>query len=183
MGRVVSWQFNPDDYNENSFSPIPEGEYRVRIQAVEETTSSKGNRMLKITLAVSGYRTKLWKYIVLDNSSAEAAKRTNQRLGELFNSFNITKGNMEIDSWINHVGGVKVRHVKGDDGQTRAEVHYFLKRFVVDRLPAWRTNDNSSDGMNTSAPVEDTDFYPEETAFMAPPQPDIPNPMEDIIPF
>ena len=31
----MAWIFNPNDYEEKDFSPIPAGEHRVRIEDVE----------------------------------------------------------------------------------------------------------------------------------------------------
>lgn len=136
--------FNPEDYNENAYAPIPEGKYRVRIENAEDQISKSGKSMIKITLAVSGYNVKLWSYIVLDDSSKENIRLTNWRLGSVWNSFNIQQNNLNLQDWIGRVGGVKVKHSKDQDGNDRAEVQYFLKRSEVDKLPAWREGSSSA---------------------------------------
>ena len=135
---MIDWTYNPDDYNENAFTLIPAGKHRVRIEnAQEKIAHSSGSEMIELTLAVSGYNTKVWKYIVLDRSSVEKEKRTNQWLGSVFSSFNITPGNFNLSSWQGKIGGAFIRHGKNINGNERAEVYYFLPRNQVDELPAW----------------------------------------------
>ena len=131
---MANWTFNPADYSANDFAPIPAGDHRVRIANVEEQKSSKGNDMLKITLDVSGHGSTLWYYIVFmpDNPSM-----TNQKLGQLFDSFGIQPGNMNISSWFGKVGGCRVKH-ELYNGENSAKVNYFLSRSKVDKLPAWQ---------------------------------------------
>lgn len=133
------WEhYNPDDFSENDYGLIPAGKYRVRIEDAEEATSHSGKNMIKLTLAVSGYRSKMWSYVVLDATTPEQVKATNRRLGAIFNSFGIPEGNMHLDSWRGCVGGAKIRHSKDANDNDRAEVHYFLYRKEVDKLPAWQ---------------------------------------------
>ena len=82
----MAWTFNPNEYEESSFSIIPVGDHRVRINDVISKKSKAGNDMYEITLDVSGYGSKLWFYLVLDPSDP---KKTNQRIGTFFDSFGI----------------------------------------------------------------------------------------------
>ncbi|MBQ4432391.1 MAG: DnaJ domain-containing protein [Synergistaceae bacterium] len=136
--RMLWEHYNSDDFSENSYSLIPAGRYRVRIEDAEEATSHSGKNMIKLTLTVSGYRSKLWSYVVLDATTPEQVKATNRRLGSIFNSFGIPEGNMNLDSWRGYVGGAKIRHIKDANDNDRADVHYFLYRKEVDKLPAWQ---------------------------------------------
>ena len=162
---VLSYtRYNQDDFSENNYAPIPEGRYRVRIENAEEAFShNDGKQMIKLTLAVSGYSSKLWGYVIIDQSSPEAVKKTNQALGTVFNSFNISHGDLDLDHWIGRVGGVKVTHKVGNDGETRANVSYFLYRKEVDKLPAWRNPDGSaaSPQDNINPDMVDFDNLPE----------------------
>ena len=143
----MDWKFNPENYDPDGFSIIPEGNYRVRIDEAEEvTTRISGKPMIKLTLSVSGSNSKLWSYTVLDDSSEETRKRTDNYLGKIFDCFNIQLGNMDIASWVGKTGGAKIRHRKDDNGNTRADIHYFLKRKEVDALPAWRDDSSTSAG-------------------------------------
>lgn len=143
--------YNPDDYDENAFDLIPAGKHRVRIENAEDQVSKTGKPMIKLTLAVSGYNNKLWSYILLDNSTPEAVKQTNRRLGSLWHSFNIQPGNMNFQDWIGRVGGAQVRHSPDLNGNDRAEIHYFIKRQDVDCLPAWQEGKNSSQNPNVQS--------------------------------
>lgn len=155
--------FNPEDYNENAFGIIPVGKYRVRIEEAFDQVSKSGKDMIKITLSVSGYSSKIWYYLVLDNSTPESIKQTNQRLGSFWNSFRIPQGNLSYPDWRGRVGGIKVRHSKDHNGNDRADVHYFLKRSEVDTLPAWQeVNAHQSDNQQDQpVPQQDNaDFDP-----------------------
>lgn len=134
---MVNWDYNPDDYNADGYGLIPEGEYRVRIEKCEQILTRTGKDMFKLTLKVSGYNSNVWYYMVFDNTDEEARKRTNQRLGNIYDSFNIPKGNTEPADWQGKTGGVKIKHRLYDE-EMRAEAHYFLKRGKVDKLPEWQ---------------------------------------------
>jgi hypothetical protein len=123
---AIAWQFNSNDYEEQSFKPIPIGEHRVRIESVEEGTSNKGNPMLTMVLEVSGYNAKIWHYLVF---MADNQKFTNQRLGELFNSFGIQPGNLNTQTWIGKVGAAKVKH-ETYNGETSAKIAYFINQTI-----------------------------------------------------
>lgn len=130
---AINWNFNADDYKENDFAPIPVGDYRVRIASVEEKKSSKGNDMLEIKLDVSGYSSSLWYYLVFFHDNPQM---TNQKLGQIFDSFGITPGNMNFSSWVGKVGGARVFH-ELYNGENSAKIKYFLSRGKVDKLPTW----------------------------------------------
>lgn len=131
---AISWNFNADDYKENDFAPIPVGDHRVRIANVEEKQSQNGNDMLVLTLDVSGHSGSLWFYLVFMPNNPQI---TNQRLGQIFDSFGIQPGNMNFSSWVGKVGGARVKHEQYN-GKASAKVNYFLSRSKVDNLPAWQ---------------------------------------------
>jgi hypothetical protein len=137
---MVNWNFNAADYEETSFKPIPVGDHRVRIASAEEQMSSSGRQMIKLVLDVSGYNSTIWHFIVLlqDNQ-----KLTNQKLGELWNSFGIPQGNFNLNTWVGKVGAAKVKHEEYQ-GETNAKVAYFIKKDRQDKLPAWQEPNNAS---------------------------------------
>ena len=51
---MADWKYNPENYNPNGFTLIPEGNYRVRIDTAENKVSRSGKDMIKLTLSVSG---------------------------------------------------------------------------------------------------------------------------------
>lgn len=154
---MINWNFNADDYTENDFAPIPVGDHRVRIANVEEKKSSNSNDMLVLTLDVSGYSGSLWFYLVFMPNNP---KITNQRLGQIFDSFGIQPGNMNFSSWIGKVGGARVKHEQYN-GETSAKVNYFLSRSKVEALPAWQESAGKASvtgGGSTMAKVEDDEL-------------------------
>lgn len=150
----INWNFNATDYEETNFKPIPVGDHRVRIASAEEQTSNKGRQMIKLVLDVSGYGSAIWHYIVF---MPENEKLTNQKLGELWNSFGIQQGNFNLNSWVGKVGAAKVKH---DDynGEPSAKIAYFINKDRQSKLPAWQ-EPNSASASNFT-PVDDDGDLP-----------------------
>ena len=132
---MANWTFDATQYEEQDFSIIPVGDHRVRIDDVAERVSGKGNDMYEITLAVNGYNSKLWFYLVLDRNDP---KKTNQRLGEFFDSFGIADHSMGSGKqWIGKVGAVRVKHEEYN-GNMSAKVAYVINRKKQDKLEPWK---------------------------------------------
>lgn len=132
---MANWTFNPQEYSANVFAPIPAGDHRVRINDVVEKTFNSGNEGFEITLDVSGHNSKLWFFLVLDRGDT---KKTNQRIGTFFESFDI--GDFDLShyrGWIGKIGGVRVKHEEYQ-GNTKAKVAFCLSRKNQDKLPAWK---------------------------------------------
>lgn len=132
--------FNPDEYEERSFEPLPAGKYRVRIDNVEPKKSKNGNPYFAFELAVSGDNRKLWHNMVLTADK----KMTNDKLGAFFKAFGITDFNLNNwAKWPGKIGGAKVRIRPADDNfEARAEVHYFLSPEETAKLPEWKEPEN-----------------------------------------
>ena len=152
---MVNWNFNAADYEEQNFKPIPIGDHRVRIASAEEQTSSSGKQMIKLVLDVSGYNATIWHYIVFmpDNQ-----KLTNQKLGELWNSFGIPQGNFNLQSWVGKVGAAKVKH-EDYNGESNAKIAYFINKNKQDKLPAWK-DASSTNVLIDFTPVDDQGDLP-----------------------
>lgn len=132
---MINWKFDANQYDPNkSFELIPVGDHRVRIETVEEQTSKSGNDMLRLTLSVSGYGSKLFHYIVFMPDKPEI---TNQSLGSVFDSFGITPGDMNFYGWQWRVGAARVKHEQYD-GKPQAKIAYFLLRSKQGDLPPWQ---------------------------------------------
>lgn len=148
---MANWTFDPSQYEEKSFEIIPQGDYRARISEVEEKTFSSGNQGYEITLDINGYNSKMWFYLVLDPSNVA---RTNQRIGDFFNSFAITSTTMGTGKqWIGSVGAVRIKHEEYE-GQTRAKVAYCIARNRQDKLAPWK---NTAAPQNNFTVLEDSD--------------------------
>jgi hypothetical protein len=137
---AIQWQFNNNDYSEKSFAVIPVGEHRVRIEKAEETTSQAGNQMIKLMLEVSGHNGKIFHNVVFMNDNQQL---TNQKLGELFNSFDIQPGNFNLNTWVGRVGAAKVKH-EPYNGENQPKVAYFINRDRQASLPAWQEPSNKA---------------------------------------
>lgn len=132
---MANWNFDATQYKEQDFSIIPVGDHRVRIEDVIEKKFNSGNEGYEITLSVNGYNSKLWFYLVLDASNTE---RTNQRIGEFFNSFGITNTAMGTGKqWIGAVGAVRVKHEEYN-GNMSAKVGYCIAKNRQDKLAPWK---------------------------------------------
>lgn len=146
----MAWQFDPTQYEENSFSPIPEGDHRVRISDVIFKTFNSGNQGYEITLDVSGYGSRLWYYLVLNPADP---KKTNQKIGTFFDSFGITNFNMDnYAAWKGKIGAVRVVHEEYN-GENQAKVRFCLSRKNQSKLPPWKENGNAAAAPAQSAPT------------------------------
>jgi hypothetical protein len=148
---AIQWNFDNSQYQEHTFKPIPVGEHRVRIASAEEATSQAGNQMIKLTLDVSGYNSRIWHNVMF---LADKQELTNQKLGELFNSFGIQPGNFNLPTWIGKVGAAKVKH-ETYNGEVSPKVNYFIGKDRQDKLPAWVEPSNKAEltGQATVTPV------------------------------
>jgi hypothetical protein len=134
---MASWNYNPNEYTERTFAPIPEGDHRVTINNVVEKIFSSGNEGFEITLDVSGFDSKLWYYLVFDpNDSA----KTNQRIGMFFDSFAIRDHDFShFDSWVGKDGAVRVKH-NIYNGSKIANVAFCLSRSQQSKLATPQAN-------------------------------------------
>lgn len=152
---AIQWNFSSEDYQEKTFTVIPVGDHRVRIQSAEEQTSNSGRQMIKLVLEVSGYNSTVWHFIVF---MPENQKLTNQKLGEIFNSFGIQQGNFNLQQWVGKVGAAKIKHEEYN-GESSAKVAYFINKDRQDKLPVWK-EPNSASVSNNVAPIDNTGDLP-----------------------
>lgn len=137
---MANWIFNPAEYEEQDFAPVPVGDHRVRIADVAEKNFKSGNEGFEITLEVSGYNSKLWYYLVLDPTDT---KKTNQRIGSFFDSFGINEMNLAAyRNWQGKVGAVRVKHEEYN-GNTSAKVQYCISKAKQSALPEAKFNGNN----------------------------------------
>lgn len=134
---MLNWKYNPENYNTENQLVLP-GQYRVRIESAEEQTSKTGKPMIKLTLKVSGTNSRIWYYMVFDDSTPEARQWTDSRLGRIYDSFNITPGNLNLYDWKGKVGAAEIKNEPDNQGTMRAAIKHFIQRNKQDILPAWQ---------------------------------------------
>lgn len=151
------WNFDPNQYEASEFSIIPQGDHRVRIEDVEfKKSKNSGNDMFEITLSVSGHGGHVWYYLTLDPSDP---KKTNQKIGTLFESFGITDYSMaNYPRWKGKVGGARIIHEEYN-GEQRAKVRFLLSKKNQEKLaPAKFGNSvSAAPAANNFAPIDDDD--------------------------
>lgn len=130
-----NWNYNPDDYNANTSGILAEGDYRVCISSAVPTVAKTGTHGLEITLDVNGHSNNLKHYIWFNPNDVQ---RTNQKLGQFFNSFDIGPNDQNSCApWIDKMGAVHVVHSEYK-GRTIAKVAYCIERDKQDKLPEWQ---------------------------------------------
>lgn len=141
---INAWRFDPNNYDpEGAFPVVPVGTHRVRIEEAEEKQSRTGKDMIKLTLSVSGQKGKLWYYLVFDPDNKQM---TDQNLGSVWESFNLTVGDLNSLNWKGKVGACAVKHKPREDDPSKmqAQVSYFLTRRKQEELPAWTEPDGNA---------------------------------------
>ena len=128
----MEWNYQRE---ESTFEEIPVGEHRVRIADAEKAISKNGNDMLVLTLDVSGYKSRLWHYVVFMPDHPEI---TNRNLTSIFDSFGIADGDFNLANWKGKVGACMT---KQDEFGTK--VRYFLSRKKQEKLPPWQEPDSA----------------------------------------
>lgn len=158
------WNFDPNQYEEKEgFTIIPVGDHRVRINdVISKKSKNTGNDMFEIVLDVSGHSSKLWYYLVLDPADP---KKTNQRIGDFFNSFGITDYNMaNYPRWKGKVGAVRVVHDEYN-GEQQAKVRFCLNRKNQDKLPPAKFNTEATATTATAGNFTPVDVSDDELPF------------------
>ena len=123
----MEWNYQRE---ESTFEEIPVGEHRVRIADAQKAISKNGNDMLVLTLDVSGYKSRLWHYVVFMPDHPEI---TNRNLTSIFDSFGIADGDFNLANWKGKVGACVT---KQDEYGTK--VNYFINRRKQRELPPWK---------------------------------------------
>ena len=91
----------------------------------------------------------------------ENVKLTNQKLGELWNSFDIPQGNFNLQSWVGKVGGAKIKH-EMYEGETSPKIAYFISRDRQDNLAPWQEKAASTPITSVMEEMEEVDNLPWE---------------------
>ena len=141
---MINWSYNPEDYGR--IKPITPGNYRVRIEKAEEQVSKSGRDMIKMTLKVSGHNQLIFHYFVF---VPEYPEMTNDRLGQIFDSFGIEPGNLNVLDWKGKVGAAEIKNEVDNQGNMQNRINFFIKRDKQASLPAWQENPVRQAKVNT----------------------------------
>lgn len=135
---MINWEFDPSNVEERSFEPLPPGDYRVRIEDVEQGEGKY--EYYKVTLKVSRDNRRLWYYLSFMTGKSKNGKDlkaiTDTNLHNLWNSFGIDEGDLDYNHWIGKVGACRVKH-EMYNGEPQARVSYFISKDRQDKLPPW----------------------------------------------
>lgn len=144
----MDWNF---ERAERQFDVLPEGDYRIRVAAVDKAVSKNGNDMLAMQFDVSGRTQMLFHYIVFMKDRPEI---TNRMLTQFFDSFkDIPEGDFNLQNWIGKVGACRVKHEEYQ-GNPSAKIRYFIKADKQGDLPPWQ-EPSSSGGFETIAEADE----------------------------
>ena len=132
---MINWDYNANDYDVTKTGKsnlLPEGKYRVRIIEAYQTKAYNGTEGLEIWLNVIGHNHTLRHYIWYNHDNKV---RTNQLLGEFFDSFDIQdKDRTDHSYWYDKEGAVYV--VQGEyKGRTIAKIAFCISRNQQEQVP------------------------------------------------
>lgn len=144
-----NWNFKP----ESGFESIAAGDHRLRVASCEKAVSQKGNDMLVLKFAVSGYAKQIWHYIVFLPDKPEI---TNRMLTQFFDSFDIERGNFNMQSYIGKTGAARVKI----DENGYEKISYFLSGKKKDELPAWKEPKTNQAGVTLTEVTDNADDLP-----------------------
>lgn len=159
-----SYGYQPAPYTKGV--DIPDGDYRVSISQVEETTSKAGAPMLKVTLIPEGYSIKLNHYIV-------KGEYFNSNMTKFFDCFKIPRGNFNYNAWNGRIG---MAHIAKGEPNDQNKRYSELKYLMVDEDYVF-----SLEARSTYAESQGGDFTPRAAATK--PQPSFDDGFTDDIPF
>ena len=131
---MMNSYFIPQQFTTNS-TPLPEGNYRVRINQASLSEDEDGNIRLEVVFDLSGKIRKLWYGIIISLDDHEAVS---DKLNNLFQSFGISSSEEEnFDSWVGKMGAVRVKPANYC-GKVVDRVVFCLSKGYQKRLPAWK---------------------------------------------
>lgn len=138
---MLNWKFDVQDYLNGGAKPIEPGNYRVKIDAAEETYTKNGaKQMIKLKLKVNERSGFVWHYIVLDFDNKE---RTNKNLGDVFNSFGISAGDLDLGHWVGKIGAAVIKQ-EDYQGKKLNRIDEFISIDKQGILPPWKEKESAA---------------------------------------
>lgn len=126
---MINWQFENDNVR-RSYDSLPSGIYSVQIESAKEAISSSGNQMIKMVLGVWGHNNKVRHHLTF---SPKHRNLVNKVLGQIYSSFGIPEGNLDVSTWIGKRGMAKLEQDTFNE-KSFVRVAYFLTRKQQDEL-------------------------------------------------
>ena len=149
----MAWNYQREE--NNSFAPLPEGKYKIRVKSVEKAESQKGNEMLVFQFDVSGSAKVLYYYLVFMPDKPEI---TNGKLTQFFDSFkDIKDGDFNLNNWVGKVGAAMVKHEEYN-GEKRERISYFIKADRQKDIAPWKEGADSTSHLTFTETEYDIPF-------------------------
>jgi len=113
--------YQPDDNYQTGNGPkLEAGDYKVRIESVDDGWSKAGNRMLIVILGIAQADFKLKHFLV-------KGEYFNQNMTKFFDCFKIPRGNFEFNRWCGRVGKAFLDYgEKNQNGKSYMELKYLI---------------------------------------------------------
>ena len=160
------WDFDQKSYEENkiTYKKI-EGKKLVRIDKIDDSVTSSGNDMWKITLSISDEKVKVYYNLVFDKAHKEI---TNNKLGKIFDSFGNEDGTpikkcVEKSEWIGKIAAAEIKS-KTFNGKEYPDIHYFIDHEQAVKLNLGKFVDYDKPQSGTT-PVLSVDIADEDLPF------------------
>jgi len=149
---MSSYSFNPSKFKEeNTFKPIPVGDYSLKCIEAEETMSKKNIEMFKFKFEIIGgkyAKRTLFYYVVIN-------QYTNRTIGNMLASCGFDPNNISNVTPKMFLGKIGLAHIKHDtfDGKPTNKISYFKvlkaeKSSEPELPPEENTTDNALEGEN-----------------------------------
>jgi hypothetical protein len=109
---------------DNSFKPLPAGDYHLIIEQAKETTSKKGDPMIKVTFGVEGQNSKVFANLVFNEACAGIITNFYRALGN-----EVEEGapvDFEASDIIGHEVDAKLR-IGQFEGKDKNEVAFYYE--------------------------------------------------------
>ena len=161
--------YRPEAYDpQDSFETPPPGKYTAYVEEAAWGESKAGNRMIKITLSLSGGNYGRVFHQFVDNSYIQ------KYLDQFLESFGINPNSYnDLKGWVGKSGLVQIKNEEYE-GKTRPKVHYFHMRKNQNTASApSRTPSTYSDADENAVYEED---FPLDFSEMSDANEDIPFP-------
>lgn len=129
---AISWNYNPEEGKAKSTFKIPEeGDYEVQIVSAEEKTSHAGNPMIQMDLEFTNqdvYSRSFRYWLVFNDTSDAARKRTNKTLHDFWLAFGLPEGTLNVLQMITKTGVAHIKPEQNPNGYTDIKISWWVAK-------------------------------------------------------